>query len=310
MSATLDEKTRLGFLNGTPKADYWSRVAQLCRTIGLPEPVHVGCGVYVCATEITPEIAASIIADHHIPNNRRKKESAMARYGSDMESGSWSLTHQGLCFGSSLQLHDGQNRLYACIETSAPFKTMITFIDDKDAVINTDTGQKRSIPDASAFLGRKIDERTSAMVKCMAFGPTFVAAVSTTAVLEAADILRSAIQFIDLNFPSSIRRITIKPVLGAIGVASYHVDHKRLGEFCKILREGVIQDAVSDGAAGLLFRLLTSNSFAGGGNQLEAYAKTQNAIQLFERGQGVKKLLTAKTELFPLPMHIASRIRR
>jgi len=95
---------------------------------------------------ITPEIAKSML-ERNTKNFRKIKESSIRNYARDMESGNWSLSHQGISFDKDGVLHDGQNRLYACIKSGVPFETLVFKNCDGKLSFNVDVGPRRNVAD-------------------------------------------------------------------------------------------------------------------------------------------------------------------
>lgn len=60
---------------------------------------------------ITPEIATHYLSGNK--SNRTVSNSTVTKYASDMSSGNWRLTHQGILIGKNNVVVDGQHRLHA-----------------------------------------------------------------------------------------------------------------------------------------------------------------------------------------------------
>lgn len=98
---------------------------------------------------VTPEIATvwmrqNIIGDDR---NRRFRKAHARSLALEMKKGQWRLTHQGIAFGASGRLLDGQHRLQAIIDSGVTIP-MVVFIDvPEDVFTNFDRGAARNIGD-------------------------------------------------------------------------------------------------------------------------------------------------------------------
>ena len=104
-------------------------------------------GVY----EITTEIAAEILKDNLC--NRLLKETAIAKYARDMESGSWWLNGEALVFSSSGRIINGQHRCHAVIRSGVPVDMCVVYGVSHECFNSMDTGVKRSFADVLASKG-------------------------------------------------------------------------------------------------------------------------------------------------------------
>jgi len=66
---------------------------------------------------ITPSIAEQYLSKN--TRNRNKKPQAIQRYARDMAAGRWQMTGEAIKFDTNGDLCDGQNRLYAVVESGA-----------------------------------------------------------------------------------------------------------------------------------------------------------------------------------------------
>lgn len=74
--------------------------------------------------DITPAMAKDWLESRNA-NNRAKKRNAIERYARDMKNGNWELTSEGITFGCSGELLNGQNRLYAIVESGVTVKMVV-----------------------------------------------------------------------------------------------------------------------------------------------------------------------------------------
>jgi len=113
------------------------------------------------AVLVNPDLARYWLTLNH-PENRKKKPTAITKYTRDMLSGSWTFTPESLVFSHSGVLQNGQNRLYAVIESGAPTWMMVDFgwpedllqtIDRGSARTNSDSLTVEAVPNASVMAG-------------------------------------------------------------------------------------------------------------------------------------------------------------
>lgn len=74
--------------------------------------------------DITPAMAKDWLENCNA-NNRAKKRNAIERYARDMKNGNWELSSSAISFGCSGELLDGQNRLYAIVESGVTVKMVV-----------------------------------------------------------------------------------------------------------------------------------------------------------------------------------------
>lgn len=300
-------KRNIGILSGMHDR-IAAKVSDFARKLGLPEPVHVGHGVFACVATITPDIALTIVTGYHIDNNRHKKHNAIASYALDIVNGDWALTHQGISFNEQLLLYDGQNRLHGCIEAERPFITLVFFNVPDRAMTDTDTGVKRSFLDAANIQGHHEDSQWSTIIRYVASGAV-PPKLSNSAIFKLGKILDEPVRWVEQQFPSHISRITVGAILGAVGRSYYHVNRDRLAEFCSVLREGVCKTE-TDKAAQVLLRWLNSFSGYGTSANTERYRKAQAAIAAFDKGQAITRLYGFAEDKYPLPTAIRMAVSK
>jgi hypothetical protein len=73
---------------------------------------------------ITPQIAADWLREHNT-SNRKLRDSAVRSLAGDMAAGEWIQNHQGIAFGESGRLLDGQHRLAAIVRSGASIPFLV-----------------------------------------------------------------------------------------------------------------------------------------------------------------------------------------
>jgi hypothetical protein len=283
---------------------------QAAVSLGFPKPVSIGNGLYACVATISPKAAREILDNHHIANNRNMRSSLVKVYGEDMAVGYWSLTHQPVAFDSRMQMCDGQHRLAACIEYDRPFTSIVIFGVHPESVSKVDSGASRTTVDAGRILGIHVDKSHVAIVKMMAFRNR-QRRISKSIEMELLKTFKDPLTFLSGQFPSKIAKVTVSPVMAAIGLAWYHADPERLTQFCVALREGFITDRAADSAAIQLGSVLKTGHMSYGGLMCnECLFKSITAIGHFLNRKPTARIYASDKarEMFPLPKNVARRI--
>ncbi len=297
-------------------SEYKAFADKFCDFMGWANPVHIGRGILAVAATVIPDNALEIIENHHIENNRNKKDRRVSIYASDMKHDRWPQTHQGLAFSYNLdkgkwEMYDGHNRCQAALTAEVDFKTLIFFMPpsfSEEAKPKTDTGASRNIRDAAAIMGMNVSTRWPVIVRGIAFGGTnFNKTVSNDAIFDAYEIIKDSVDFTLKAFNKSLAGLSTKGVMAAVGRAYYHVDHEKLEQFVKIVFSGLATDP-SHVSAVKLARWLVRDQRGGGIGQYETYCMAASAIQAFVRGEEIQRLSPVRVDPFALPEEIEWRI--
>ena len=108
--------------------------------------------MYSKVMTITPKEAREWL-DTKNSKNRPISENAVAKYCQEMKDRRWKLNAQGLIFGRSGNLLNGQHRLLACIRANVPFETMVTWGVEDDTFDTIDDANSRSLADVLHIKG-------------------------------------------------------------------------------------------------------------------------------------------------------------
>ena len=108
---------------------------------------------------VTPAIAEEWLQANH--NNRSIRPRKVQVYASEMQSGDWTVTGEGVKFDSNGVMFDGQHRLMAIIKAGVPVWMFVFRNLDPSAAKVVDTGAKRTARDALKWAG--YDTHASAM---------------------------------------------------------------------------------------------------------------------------------------------------
>lgn len=106
--------------------------------------------------EVTPDLAKEILARN--PHNRPVDKSQVARMASEIQSGNWQVTHQGIALDGLLNaglLIDGQHRLHAIVKAEIATPLLVFENVPSKTFSVLDTGKRRSGGDVLALSGEK-----------------------------------------------------------------------------------------------------------------------------------------------------------
>lgn len=116
--------------------------------LGVPAELN---GIKTFMVTIPPDVAERLMAANE--NFRTLKPATLARYAEDFLTGGWRFTGEPIIFDCNGKLRDGQHRLDTCIQTGVPFTTLVVVGVEPDALLNIDTGTKRTLADYLRFHG-------------------------------------------------------------------------------------------------------------------------------------------------------------
>lgn len=102
---------------------------------------------------ITPDLASRYLMFNN--GNRTIRKRLVEKYASDMKSGKWQITHQGIAFNIKGDLLDGQHRLSAIIQSGEAVPMMVSRGIDQEKITGymVDQGTQRDASDILS-LGR------------------------------------------------------------------------------------------------------------------------------------------------------------
>lgn len=105
----------------------------------------------VTVIDVTPELAEKWLV--HNTHNRNRKVRAIERMVADMVHDAWSWTGAAICFANDGTLLDGQNRLYAVIESGKTIPMIVVTGLALEAQNDIDTGTVRKLADVLSMHG-------------------------------------------------------------------------------------------------------------------------------------------------------------
>lgn len=169
-------------------------------------------GPSVDVIDVTPEQAKKWLANN--TQNRALNRKRVAALATEMREGRWKLTHQGIAFGPTGVLLDGQHRLAAIVASGVAVKMLVTTgLDDVFSCI--DTGVIRTAAQMQSRDGRKSATHVVKGVRdCLSWDHSGFEMSSdrwdNPAVLRACDIVGDRIE-------RHVKRATRLHALGSVG---------------------------------------------------------------------------------------------
>jgi len=257
---------------------------------------------------ITPEMAEQLLARN--PRNRRIVPSRVSAYASQMKSGSWKLTHQGIAFDQHGNLVDGQHRLHAVIASGVAIRFWVFEGVPRESMIAIDVGKSRTADDAFYLLG---DEATRASVAAarMLLG-SYMFQRGVTEKLDIAyaigldklrvfhESMRDAIDFSMVFAPEKGLRHGC--VCAAIASAWFTQNRELLSQFKDHFASGVITSEADIGAIKLRTFMLTSNKTRGGREaRADLFLRSCTALRAYLERRPISKLFAEPKSVFPIP---------
>lgn len=255
---------------------------------------------------VTPALASEWLGAN--TRNRKKKVKKIEQYGRDMGRGKWPVTGQTIIFDWNGVLVDGQNRLQACVDSGASFRTIVVWGVDPEAFRHIDRGTPRSFADALGIDG-EINNKTLSSVIPYLFrwerGLSITHGNGAPTMDEAYDILARYPEIRDsLRWQHPPREIAIVPSVGVfMHFQLSRLDETRAETFFSLLYPG---DGLPAGhAIGTLRKQLVKYRVALAGatpSNLKVIAWTYRSWNHWVNGQKVSTIKWTPDMDFPVPL--------
>ena len=264
---------------------------------------------------VTPKVAEAWLNANK--SNRRLRDGVYEKYAEDMRNGRWTNCPEPISFYIDGDIADGQQRLWAIIESGTSQTFPIARGLSRSDGLNLNTGLGRSIIDNARISGvdtgltpavisaaRAIEHGTSG-------GRNVGRALSNAETLLMVNTYREAATFA----ASAVKRKQLlcgAVVLGAVGRAWMHeVDRDRLQRFCDVLGTGFYEGA-GETAAITLRNYLQAKGAVASSSALwrDTFLKCQNAIWYFMREKKLTAIKVVTEEVYPLAAAKKARASR
>lgn len=266
--------------------------------------------------DITPDKALKWLEGN--VHNRPISQTVVDKYTALMSAGRWKLTHQGIAFAEDTVkkegrqyeiLLDGQQRLWAVVNSNRPVKMMVTRGLPIEIQLAVDDHAKRTVTHVAALRRGMGDKTVTSLHAAIArtiwihgFGYSKVLISNETSV----EFIAKYYEGIDFAVTEAFlkrrkRGVTQAGILSVVTQAFYaKEDQERLKEFGKVMLEGVPASEGDYGALALREWTLTHPG-TGWWSTKEVYWKTQRVLHSFLQRLPVKKIYEAREQLFPMP---------
>ena len=265
--------------------------------------------------EVTPDRAKEWLDSSR--RNRKLSQRRISLYADAMQRGDWLPNDQGISFNEQGQLMNGQHRLNAVIKANLSIPMLVVSnIPDRSQLV-MDQNLKRTPHDQVALReGWEVTPMHIAVAKCM------IVSVGGPAVKQR-EMMRADLQLMDryyvkhhkavefavaqFNWRSTIKGVTIAPVIAPVARAYYTIEGDKLARFSEVVATGMA-DRSGDGPAVVLRNWLLAQrdkelSARRGKDRYSIYKRTELALKAYLEGDTVERLgqLKLEHELFPIP---------
>lgn len=228
---------------------------------------------------ITPEMAKEWLKKNTV--NRNISVQKVQNYARDMRAGEWHMNGEPICFRKDGSLADGQHRLTAISQQSAPIPMMVVWGIDNDVTVY-DRGRNRGLPDIIGIS----KEEVSLVRAC--YHAKGVLVVSDGAVGDFAEKHRETIDKVFEIVPRTHRsgasrlRTTAMFDAAAFFALKCGVPENLISEFWKIACTGYADKATNNPTPCITFRndILEKkiNPIGGGVDRRKAIYAAEKAI--------------------------------
>lgn len=171
---------------------------------------------------VTPEMAAELLKRN--TNNRDQRTTRINRLAQKLIAGRWTVTHQGVAIGADGTLYDGQHRLEAIVKSGVAVWMLVVRGLMPESRADIDSGEKRLTNDSLTIVDgihvSNTDAAIANILRFMVFNDG--SGCRPCEVHEMRDMLtrfEPGIAAVHRAMPSSVKSITIAPVLAAVAFA-------------------------------------------------------------------------------------------
>lgn len=261
---------------------------------------------------VTPDKAKNWLRSNTI--NRDVRQSHVDRLASDMASGRWLVTHQGVAFNCDGTLLDGQHRLLAIIQSGTSQWMCVTNGLPANSISAIDDHQKRSTADSLKIVHGVSSpniNRSAAAAAWMVSGVGVDRAPIRLSRQEQIQVFfehEKALGWAHSAFNCTKAGLCRSVVLAVIARAYYTVNKGKLEQFCRVLADpsATTGAKVDQNIFRLRDYLMTSVS-GGASSQQSAYKKTERVLKSWLDGEVLSRLTEVSIEMFPTPAEKAAQ---
>lgn len=248
---------------------------------------------------ISPPIAREMLTHNPPKQNRNLRPKVVRAFATDMMSGNWSPSHQGIAFAVGGRLLDGQHRLSAIVQSgvSVPFlvcRDIPEKIDGSKATVmdTLDRGNARSIADVLKLSHGQVVNPLIVTAICAMIPRVFlfhstgtqdskrVAKITLHQTLSVLDLFKGSIKFLAEN-PPGVVALRSSPIGAACAIA-HSVYREKVEEFYLAFASG---EGLKAGSPVLALRNFCLNTPIGAmkerQSRINLSLRTLNALHAF-----------------------------
>ena len=294
--------------------EFWRKVKKLA-IMSTAMSVCPGLpGLQTAWVSVTPELAAWMMGRNR--QNRNLGSRTTGIYTEDLVSGNWKTTHQGIAFGSTGVLRDGQHRLDSIVRADETAMLLVTYGLSEDAVPEVDRVKRRTVVNQMQISG---DENVNSAHTSIANGMRdgcwkHISCKTDVATRNFIDEYRDAIDFSinQTRQQKGRKNPATAMVRAAIARSYYHVEEDTLVEFCDLLMTGICPSKKGEVVMTLREKLIMGKwrPDKGDGARQQIFSLTQTGIEHFMKSDFKKNLVPKRTNLFPINWDSLDSVRK
>lgn len=258
---------------------------------------------------VTTDVARRLL-EFNVPNNRKLMPVTAGRHATEMKSGDWIVTHEGIGVDVDGFMVDGQHRLTAIAESGVGQWFLVTVNLPKSAVQVINRGRSRTLAHALQVLGYEgATTRMVAAARVMHNGVhhnTGHSAVSDTRLRKFIDDHAEAVGF---GVAQTAGKKGMNAIMaGLVARAFYHHPQDQLKRFVLAVADEVPE---ADGRAGdkmarRLGQMMRELGAGPSGTRVVLYRKAQNVLKTWAAGMSLDAIREVEDDLYPLPGEAAA----
>jgi len=263
-------------------------------------------GIYTKWILVTPDVAKSFLEKN--TKNRTIRPQQVERLASQMRSGVYKKTHQGVAFDSNGVMADGQHTCEAIIQTGMPQWKLVTYNIEVGSRGAIDRGAQRTVSDNVSLAGYgNVSSREIAAIYATLMGMNNRGYRRPELSPEQIHDLR--VMWVDeilVASPNFTTKVVGNAAINGICIRAMlsGACKDRVGQFLEVLRTGMPQSKDDETAVNLRNRLLSNEIVIGRGAAEQSrtgYLKVSAVLRLFLERSHVGRIQAAHRELFTIP---------
>jgi hypothetical protein len=254
-------------------------------------------------TYVTPQMASAWLAKNN-EGNRSVRQADVNLLASEILSGGYEPTHQGIGFYDDGTLADGQHRLHAIVKSDTAIWINVSTGLKRKANYGIDVGTRRTPRDCLHFLAIKSDQKRVAICTAMIYqfdtemagrigwSPSKIPSERYAGFYQR---FSSAIEFV-MSFSSAAR--VPAPAAAAVATAWFTEDRERLGEFMLVLDTGEMFSDRDRACLRIRDYLREKRYGQGTTARNELFLRCCSALRYFIDGRSLSKLYATPDHAF------------